>query len=211
MHTNEPREDPLVEMGYEVRDIDVPKTRMAILIFLGFGLFSAIAGWFIYANRDKVFALNTAGESTSALKRRLPEAPNPELQNNMTSKTDIAVMRRQEHARLTGTGYTDDTRQFVHIPIDLAMSMIVQKGITPTHRTVPATSAPADRSAGGRPLPPTEGAKPSSVPNANPGTVPGHETTGSSVPATPNGTRDVPVGGVSQPSANKPGGAPHAP
>ncbi|AIE85554.1 hypothetical protein [Fimbriimonas ginsengisoli] len=141
MHTNEPREDPLVELGYEIRDVDYPKTRKAIIYFLSFGAFCAVVGWFIYANRFWIFRVtDTRVGPHEALARRIPQDPNPLLQDNVGSKVDISDFRKEESAKLNTTGYMDKALTRVHIPIDRAIDLIAQRGIVPTNRTVPAVS-----------------------------------------------------------------------
>jgi hypothetical protein len=204
MHTNEPREDPLVDMGYEVRDVDYSKVRTAMLIFFGFGAACAIVGWFIYAYRYKFFAVNDGGPITNALKRRLPEFPNPELQNNVTTKTDIALMRQAEDARLHGYGYADKAQTRAYIPIERAMEMVAQNGIKPTGRSIPAIS-PGNQT--GQNTMPTESVTSTTQPAPNkPGQGAGgdNQTTAGSIPGTGNGTRTVPVQGDPHASGTKP-------
>jgi hypothetical protein len=137
MHTKEPREDPLVEMGYEVRDIDFPKVRLAAIIFFAFTGLCALIGWIMYTNRFKAFAL-TPPKETGALKTRVPGPQYPLLQDNMDSKMDISTLRHAETVRMTSTGYNPDGT--VHIPLDRAMELIAQRGLPQTHHVVPAVN-----------------------------------------------------------------------
>lgn len=137
MHTKEPREDPLVEMGYEIRDVDFPKFRMAAIFFFGFAGVCAIIGWFMYMNRFWVFAV-TPPQSEVGMKHAMPGPEYPLLQDNMTSKMDIADLRQRETTRMTSTGMNPDGS--VHIPVDRAMGLIAERGIPPTNHTVPAVT-----------------------------------------------------------------------
>jgi hypothetical protein len=140
MHTNAPKEDPLVEMGYEIRDINVPNIRKAVLWFFGFAIGSALIGWTVYNNRFVVFNLPQKDAPANAiLTRPIPGEPNPLLQNNVTAKTDIMTLRRRERERIGSTGYNED-KSTVHIPVDQAMDILVARGLPRT--AVPPTIVP---------------------------------------------------------------------
>jgi hypothetical protein len=53
--------------------------------------------------------------------------PAPRLQ--VRPARDLAAFRGAEEARLAGFGWNDPARQSLHIPIDLAMSLVVQRGL----------------------------------------------------------------------------------
>jgi hypothetical protein len=130
MHTNEKREDPLVELGYEIRDVDYPKVRKAVIFFLSFAVMSGLIGTFIYTNRFTILHIEEPKPGINAvLPRHMPPAITPLIQDNVNSKTDIASFRQAETKKLTTTGYTDDTHQFAHIPIDRAMELVVKNGV----------------------------------------------------------------------------------
>jgi len=144
MHTNEPREDPLVDMGFETRDIDYPKLRKALIYFFGFGFLCSMIGIPIYKYRFLVFNIKAPDESSVAISRPLPKDPYPLLQGNVTSKTDIMELRAEETKRLTTTGYMDPAQTTVHIPVDRAMSLIAERGLAPaTGATADTGSTPA--------------------------------------------------------------------
>lgn len=141
MHTNAPKEDPLVEMGYEIRDINVPNIRKAVLWFFGFAIGSAIIGWAVYNNRFVFFNLPQKDAPANAiLTRPIPGEPNPLLQNNVTAKTDIMTLRRRERERIGSTGYNED-KSTVHIPVDQAIDILVARGLPRT--AMPTTIVPA--------------------------------------------------------------------
>jgi len=130
MHTNGPKEDPLVELGYDHRDVDYKRLRKAIIGFLSFGVVSALIGAFIYTNRFWVFQIPEPKPGIDAeLKRTVAPAGTPFIQDNVASKTDIMTLRQWETKRMTGTGYTDDSHQFAYIPVDKAMEIVAQRGV----------------------------------------------------------------------------------
>jgi len=146
MHTNEPREDPLVDMGFETRDVDYPKLRKALIYFFGFGFLCSMIGIPIYKYRFLFFNIKAPEEGGVAISRPLPKDPYPMLQGNVTSKTDIMDLRAEETKRLTTTGYMDPAQTTVHIPVDRAMSLIAERGLS-------APPVPTDFSTG---VPPTD-------------------------------------------------------
>jgi hypothetical protein len=136
MHTKGPKEDPLVELGYEHRDINIPALRNAVLGFFAFTFFSFGLGWALYTHWDPQFS----DEYKNAKENRIiPRDPNPLLQNNITARTDLMGLRQHETAILTSTGW-DETHTNLHIPVDQAMSLIAQRGLPPTGNSVPAIS-----------------------------------------------------------------------
>ena|SRR5665213_425414 len=135
MHT-EKREDPLVELGYEVRDLNTKAIRNGAIGFFGFAFLSAVLGFVIFR------LMNPAGfVAEKAQHRLLPLEPNPILQTNLTSKTDIMDLRQHEEAVLTAPpGWTDATKTKLHIPIDMAMRIIADRGLPATQSNMPANS-----------------------------------------------------------------------
>jgi len=133
----EKREDPLVDMGYEIRDINLKAIRNATIGFFLFAIGSFAVGYWIYAVMNPAFN----GDYLSAKdRRRIPPSPYPLLQNNLTAKTDIMALRQAESVQLKSTGYNDPTHESVHIPIDRAMDLIATRGISPTGNDVAAVS-----------------------------------------------------------------------
>lgn len=126
MHTNHKREDPLVEMGYEVRDIDMPKIKKTVYIFFGFAIFCIVFAGVALLIMDPGYIRGESGYQTPP---RIPPAPNPLVQTNVTAKTDIIDMRRKEFADLTSTGYVNPEKTKVHIPIDRAIDIMAQRGV----------------------------------------------------------------------------------
>ncbi len=137
MHTDHKREDPLVEMGYEVRDIDVPSVAKAAMGFFAFAIGSYVVGWFIYRYmHPEPFNVPVK----PAFARRLPLSPNPLLQSNVTAKTDIADLRQAESGQLSTTGPSAIDATKSHIPIDRAMRILAERGLPVITSNEPAVT-----------------------------------------------------------------------
>jgi hypothetical protein len=137
MHTKEPKEDPLVDLGYESRDIDVKTIEKAVMWFFTFATVMFIVGAWIYANLNPSFSPKYQAQKEDL---RIPKPPNPLLQDNVSNFTDIAHLRQHETVVLEGTGYTDATKTVVHIPIDRAIDILAKRGLPQTGASVPAVS-----------------------------------------------------------------------
>lgn len=145
MHTNEPKEDPLVELGYDHRDVDYKRLVKAVIAFLSFGVGSALVGAIIYTNRFAIFRLEEPRPGIDAqLGRRAFAKGTPFIQDNVASKVDIMTLRQMETKRMTSTGYTDDSHQYAHIPVDRAMEIVSKKGVSGTAAGQPDYSHPID-------------------------------------------------------------------
>ena len=136
MHTNEPKEDPLVELGYEHRDVNIKAIRNAAMGYFTFTTVCFIVGAFLFWKWDPQFSTEF---QNAKLNLRIPAPPNPLLQSDVTAKTDIMQLRQHEDAVLTSTGW-DEAHSNLHIPIDRAMDLILQHGLPVTTETVPAIS-----------------------------------------------------------------------
>jgi len=136
MHT-EKREDPLVELGYEVRDLNTVAIRNATIGFFIFAIGSAVIGFGVY----RVMNPTVFDTKPSLDNRVVPGAPNPLIQSNMAAKTDIMDVRQAETAVLTGPiSWSDASKTHVRLPIEKAMQIIAAKGVKPTGFSVPAVS-----------------------------------------------------------------------
>jgi hypothetical protein len=63
------------------------------------------------------------------------------VQSNIATKVDIMELRQHETLMLTSpVGWADEQKTHLHMPIDQAMKLIAQKGVTPTGSEVPAVS-----------------------------------------------------------------------
>lgn len=137
MHTKGPKEDPLLDLGYEVRDIDTKTIEKAVMWFFGFATLMFIVGAWVYANINPAFSPKYQAEKEHLV---IPPPPNPLLQTNSTNVTDIMHLRQHETAVLTSTGYTDASHAFAHIPIDRAIDILAQRGLPVVGSNTPAVS-----------------------------------------------------------------------
>ena len=69
-----------------------------------------------------------------APEQRLPPSE-PHLQ--VDPPGELQTMRAEERARLNGYGWVDESRGIVHIPIDRAMKLLVERGL-PVRQAPPA-------------------------------------------------------------------------
>lgn len=130
MHTDHEPLDPdtLAEMGYERRDINVPALRRWTIGFFGLVAIFFVLGWIFY----KFLAPTTfvrAARGVAPVTRRIPAAPNPILQDDITTKLDIMTMRQEEEEALTSYGWANKERTAVRLPIDRAMALIAERGV----------------------------------------------------------------------------------
>ena len=124
MHT-EKREDPLVELGYEVRDLNTVAIRNATIGFFIFAIGSAVIGFACYR-----FMNPTVFEATPPSNRVIPAPPNPLIQSNIGAKVDIMEIRQHETAVLTEPiGWVDTSKTLAHVPIERAMEIIAERGL----------------------------------------------------------------------------------
>ncbi len=135
MHT-EKREDPLVELGYEVRDLNTVAIRNATIGFFIFAIASAIIGFGAYRVMNP-----TVFENKWAPNRILPAANYPMLQSNIAAKVDISEIRQHETAVLNApVGWADKEQTHLHVPIDEAIAIVAKNGIKATGSEVPAVT-----------------------------------------------------------------------
>ena len=131
MHTNHPKEDPLAELGYEHRDVNYKNIRNAIVIFFGFTAVCFVIGYWVYDQMHPSSYRHTI-ESAAKETRYKPASPNPILQDNVNAKSDIMTMRQAEYAHLHSTGPIEGSEGKVHIPVERAMELLVERGLPKT-------------------------------------------------------------------------------
>jgi hypothetical protein len=129
MHTEHKREEPLVDLGYEIRDIDYKGLGKATIFFMAFVLFSfgSVGFWFSC----------TKPQIASTLDPHKP-VPTILLQSNIAVRSDIQTFRKHETEMLTKGGTNPDGS--ARIPIEQAMEIIASKGLAPTRTQIPAIS-----------------------------------------------------------------------
>ena len=127
MHDKHEKEDPLVDLGYETRDLNMGPLVKAVMAFFVF----VTATYIIAIPIFRLFNPQIAnGETISApFARKPPEAPNPLLQTNVTTKTDIMDLRKAETAQLTTSGTIDAKAGVYRIPVDRAIDLVAKRGL----------------------------------------------------------------------------------
>jgi len=149
MHT-EKREDPLVEMGYEVRDVNFKTLRKVIVGFFIFAAVSAVFGWIYLFGLFGLFGYKGVNPQYAAGKwgfetvRKVPTAPYPVVQSGVSAKVEIGEMRHAEDDQLTSTGYVGPNKAAAHIPIDQAMDLIAERGIPKGSETAAVSKGNVD-------------------------------------------------------------------
>jgi hypothetical protein len=135
MHT-EKREDPLVELGYEVRDLNTVAIRNATIGFFIFTIASVVIGAVVYRIMNP-----TVFDPKPPTNRVIAAAPYPMVQSNMGAKVDIMEIRQHETSVLKGpVSWVDAGKTHLHIPIERALEIIAEKGPKPTGESVAAVS-----------------------------------------------------------------------
>jgi hypothetical protein len=76
------------------------------------------------------FGATHHGPRATPMERIAQTPPSPRLESN--PKTDLAAVRAQEDAHLSGYGWSDRQAGLAHIPIERAMQLEVQRGWTDT-------------------------------------------------------------------------------
>lgn len=125
MHTDE-RTDPLVELGYEQRDLHTKNIFKVSMFFFGFAFFSYIAGWAILHYGYDYFKDPTGVNDLKSAK--IPAAPNPILQTNVTAKTDMSDLRKHEKEVLTTAGESEFVKGAQRLPIEQAIKLSAERG-----------------------------------------------------------------------------------
>lgn len=147
MRTDDPnlQDNPLVEMGYEPKDLASKSIRRFAVAFFAFAIvsFAAVFAFFKIAKLD-LAAADRARAEALPFQNRIPEAPNPLLQSNVTAKKDIADMRKEESDVLSQYAWIDRDKGIVRLPIERAIALAAQRGLPTTGRSVEAESRGTD-------------------------------------------------------------------
>lgn len=125
MHTDD-RTDPLVELGYEQRDLHTKNIFKVSVIFFAFAFFSYGAGWAILHFGYGYFKDPTGVNDLMSTK--IPKDPNPILQTNVSTKTDMYELRRREKHELTTSGESEHVKGATRIPIEQAIKLSADRG-----------------------------------------------------------------------------------
>lgn len=124
----DPDEDALVELGYETEDVEYKTLGRSVGYFFAFVAFCGVAGVVIFGSFigwDKLFH---PGQDTTPFATRMPGGQNPLLQTNVTARTDIRDLRRDESAKLNDPpSWEDKDKGVVRIPIDKAIDLYLSR------------------------------------------------------------------------------------
>jgi hypothetical protein len=139
----EKREDPLVEMGYEIRDINLKAIVKATKIFFAFAIGSAVAGFILFWFMNRT-GIEQADARAAAEHRRPIDKNTPLVQSNLEAKTDLMILRKKEEDKLVGAPAQSADGTY-SIPIAAAMQMVAENGgKTPTGGESVSAPAPSE-------------------------------------------------------------------
>jgi hypothetical protein len=143
-HHLDPEEDALVQLGYETEDVEYRSLKKSILWFLGFVVFCGVAGVLIFGYFIGFDNLRNPPMNTTPFVNRIPPKPNPLLQDNVTARTDIRDLRRQESLLLHGAPtWVDKDKGVVRIPIEKAVDLYLSRmGASTTDTTTIQSGTP---------------------------------------------------------------------
>jgi len=127
MHTNEPREAPDADMGFEVRDVNISIISKVIFWFIAFDVICyAVVGVWYWAAKINI---------SSHLDPKKP-MPTIELESNVSVRADLETLRQAETATLSSYKRNDDGTYT--IPIERAMKIIADRGLPHVLTSTPA-------------------------------------------------------------------------
>lgn len=154
-HHLDPDEDALVQLGYETEDVEFKKLGRSIVWFFVFVVFCGVSGviiFFLFIGGSPAGAWNllrNPPEQTAPFVNRIPASPNPLLQTNITARTDIRDLRRNENSLLQGgPSWVAKDKGVVRIPIDRAVDLYLARVAPNAPKTTSITSGapPAGKS-----------------------------------------------------------------
>lgn len=103
-----------------------PRARQAVVIGLSF-LTVVVFALAVSAGLLYYFTHAVAAPSVNPLAEPQPPPPEPRLQ--VTPSADLARYQAEQDTRLNSFGWVDREQQIVHIPIDRAMDILLDKGL----------------------------------------------------------------------------------
>jgi hypothetical protein len=120
-------EDILADLGYEYRDLDMVSLSKATLWFAIFTTGGFAIGLLLFFMWNP--QVKTEGNINRPFLGRTPPAPNPLLQTNTTTRTDIMELRQGETRRLTTAAVVDSKSGVYRIPIERAIALTAERGL----------------------------------------------------------------------------------
>lgn len=97
-----------------------------------------LVGWMLHLLRGRTAAVDAAAPAAVALAPEPTPPPGPRLQTD--PEGELTTMRREQAERLSSYGWVQQGEGTVHIPIDRAMDLLVERGLPAVGRT--AAEAP---------------------------------------------------------------------
>lgn len=145
------------ETHHEHSDVPIRPLLWFIAIFVVFGFVTHGIIWFMYKGFASMETKRQEEAQTMVQRpasERVPQAPL--LQpfprqdekgtvlppNRNTPVTDLDDMREAEHLALQSYGWVDKEKGIVRIPIDVAKTLVAQRGLPAATTTAPAPVAP---------------------------------------------------------------------
>ena len=153
------------ETHHEKSDVSVRALFAFIFIFVAFGFATHFALWLLFKGFVNMERQRQPGPVTEMQRPADMAVPKnqPLLQpfprtdatpDRNTPVTDLAALRAAEQKALTSYGWVDHEKGVVHIPIDQAMKLTLQRGLP-----MQAQTGASAGGAGGAPLSPPNGAR----------------------------------------------------
>ncbi len=127
------------------REISLRGIFWTVALVAGLAVLSAIVAWFILAGFRKVEDRRQPEPSPLLEANRVVQPPEPRLQT--APEVELQHMRAEEDLALYHAGWVDRRGGTVRVPIDVAMEMIVARGLGPEvvgGTTGAAAATPAD-------------------------------------------------------------------
>jgi len=132
-HGHEPDDGQSESKAYETRDV---KLRPLVVFIAGLAVVGVVVYLVVFlmlrlfggqaAREDaRVAPTSVSRPAPGPGEERLP--PEPRIQANAAA--DMDALRRQEDARLTTYGWVDRQAGIVRIPVDVAMTQILEEGL----------------------------------------------------------------------------------
>jgi hypothetical protein len=126
----------LEEMGYETRDVDPSGLPKGAVGFFAVLAVLAVLAWLFTGSiaPDMVRAPDLA----KLERKNMPPKDAPLLQSGRSAVQDMRDLRAAEGRRLTTYGWSDRATGHAHVPIDVAMKKVLERGLP----TRPGARAP---------------------------------------------------------------------
>ncbi len=129
MHHEEDDLNLLESMGYEERDVHVGKKGLAGA-FLGFVFLTVlvVVTWVFIGLVDRTYSFM---HPPRQVPERVVQPPKdyPVVQSDVTARTDIITLRRQEEAKESKLGWVDKDKGIAQIPVESAIKIVAARGL----------------------------------------------------------------------------------